>query len=125
MPGTYMRIGISRRAPRGQRGFKMYKGLAPGSWFNSVDAEDLRRRYMHQLSLLNPRKVLAELCELADGRVASLLCFERPPPDPAWCHRGLVSAWFKDELGIDVPELGHESLGCGWSHPKLHASLHR
>jgi hypothetical protein len=47
------------------------------------------------------------------------MCFEEPPPDPAWCHRGLVSAWFKDALGVDVPEFGHETLGNGWAHPKL------
>jgi hypothetical protein len=38
---------------------------------------------------------------------------------PQRCHRCLVSAWFKDMLGINVPELGQEHAGCGWSYPKL------
>jgi Protein of unknown function, DUF488 len=103
----------------------MYKPLAPGSWFSTVNAADFRRSYLDQLSQLNPQKVLAELQELADGRMPVLLCFEKPPPDPAWCHRGLVSGWFKDKLGIEVPELGHEGLGCGWQHPKLAAEWRR
>jgi len=37
----------------------------------------------------------------------------------------LVSAWLYDELGLEVPEFGHEALGFGWQHPKLHPSLMR
>jgi hypothetical protein len=39
-----------------------------------------------------------------------LACWEPPEAHTPWCHRGLVSAWFKDTLGIDVPELGQG--GC-------------
>ena len=46
-----------------------------------------------------------------------------PEPGPKWCHRGLVSAWLHDELGLEVFELGQEQCGCGWSHPKLHKGL--
>jgi hypothetical protein len=30
-----------------------------------------------------------------------------------------VSAWLSDTLGLEVVEVGHEQLGCGWRHPKL------
>jgi hypothetical protein len=63
--------------------------------------------------------VLRELAAVAEDMIPALLCFERPPPDPAWCHRGLVAGWLYDELGIEVREIGHEQLGGGWSHPKL------
>jgi hypothetical protein len=36
-----------------------------------------------------------------------------------------VAAWLKDELGLDVFELGFEQEGCGHRHPKLPRSLRR
>jgi hypothetical protein len=122
LPDGYLRIGISRSPARGQRGYRLYRPLAPGPWFCSVDADEFRRRYLAQLSELDSLAVLQELCALAEGKVPALLCFEKPPPDPAWCHRALVSAWLSDTLGLEVPEAGHEQLGCGWSHPKLPAN---
>ena len=124
LPDGFARIGISRRSPRGgQRGYRMYRALQPGPWFSSVDEDEYRLRYNAILKALDPRKVVAELQELAQGRIPVLLCFEFPPPDPNWCHRGLVSAWFIDTIGLAVPEWGHEGQGFGWSHPKLPARL--
>ena len=123
LPDTYARIGISRGTPRGQSGYRMYRALAPGSWYRSVDEGEYRSRYDTLLQLLDPRKVIADLEELAEGRSIALLCFERPPPDSHWCHRGLVSAWFADELGLAVPEFDHEAAGTGWLHPKLPPSM--
>jgi hypothetical protein len=91
LPDGYCRIGISRGTPRGQRSFK--------------------------LGQLDPTATLAELSALASGLKPALLCFERAPPDPSWCHRALVSAWFYDTIGISVFEFGHESDGAGWTHP--------
>lgn len=119
LPDHYMRIGISRGPPRGQRGYRLYRQLAPGPWFQSVKPEEFRRRYLAQLERLDPHQVLIELDELAGGKVPALLCFERPPPDPAWCHRGLVAGWLFDKVGLLVREIGHEHCGGGWSHPKL------
>jgi hypothetical protein len=119
LPDRYVRIGISRGPPRGQRGYRMYKRLAPGPWFRSVEPEEFRRRYLAQLERLDPHQVLSELAELADDKIPALLCFERPPPDPAWCHRGLVASWLFDKVGLEVREIGHEHRGGGWSHPKL------
>jgi hypothetical protein len=57
-----------------------------------------------------------------------LLCWEVPPvtaPQPIpqagltmigrsnWCHRRLVAVWFKQTLGIDVPELELPSRHLG------------
>ena len=123
LPDDYARIGISRGTPRGQRGYRMYPALRPGPWFSSVDEAEYRLRYQAILAALDPRKVAADLVELAEGRIPALLCFEGPPPDLRWCHRGLVSAWFADTIGLLVPEFGHEGGGTGWSHPKLPASM--
>ena len=123
-PGTrslaeYCRIGISRGTPRGQRDFRLYGKLAPGPWFNSVDPLEYRQRYFALLEQLDPATTLAELSALADGGIPALLCFERPPLDPSWCHRALVSAWLYDTVGISIFEFGHELAGAGWLHPKL------
>ena len=123
LPDGYCRIGISRGNPRGQHGFKLYRKLAPGPWFNSVDTLEYRRRYFAQLEKLDPVATVAELADLACNQQPALLCFERAPPDPSWCHRALVSAWLYDTLGILVLEYGHEADGAGWMHPKLPAVL--
>ena len=119
LPESYARIGISRGPPRGQRGYRLYGPLMPGPWFNSVTATEFRRLYMTQLDALDPQTVLHDLAALARGRIPALLCFEKPPPNQAWCHRGLVSAWFSDRLHLRVAEYGHEDAGWGWAHPKL------
>jgi hypothetical protein len=93
----------------------------PGPWFKSVTATEFRRLYLAQLSALDPQDMLRDLAALAGGRTPALLCFERPPPNEAWCHRGLVSAWLDETLGLRVVEYGHEQAGWGWTHPKLPA----
>ena len=47
-----------------------------------------------------------------------------PTTGDNWCHRGLVAAWLKDTLALDVFEVGQEAEGAGWAHPKL-TSLRR
>ncbi len=119
LPDGFARIGISRGPPRGQCGYRMYRPLAPGPWFKSVSADEYRACYMAQLNRLDPNAVLQDLAALAVDRVPALLCFENAPPDPGWCHRGFVSAWFHDMLGLKVVEFGHADRGAGWNHPKL------
>jgi hypothetical protein len=77
------------------------------------------------LDPLDPKKVVKDLLNLADGRIPALLCFEGSEPRRSWCHRSLVSAWLKDTLNLDVFEFGQEIYGCGWEHPKLDASLRK
>jgi hypothetical protein len=101
----------------------MYRKLAPGPWFASVPEGEYCRLYLAILGALKPHVVLAELQALAGSAVPALLCFEKPPPEPQWCHRGIVSAWFESTLGLNVPEFGHEQLGVGCSHPKTPSAL--
>lgn len=125
LPGTIQKIGISRGTPRGYpEGYRKMMELAPGPWFNSVSPEEYQRRFDAQLAALDPNQVLAKIETLAAGKDVALLCYEDPRKPADWCHRGLVSAWLHDKLGLDVPEYGMEGMGCGWRHPKLHPSQH-
>jgi hypothetical protein len=120
LPSDHVRIGISRGVPSKQTGFRRYPLLNPGPWFEScASPQEYTERYFDILNRLDPENVVYELEELAEGGTPTLLCWELPPPAPAWCHRGLVSAWLYDELGLEVVEYGHEQAGFGWQHPKL------
>lgn len=125
LPAGYRRIGISRGVPRGQKGFQRYNKLNPGPWFNSVDANRYKVLYYAEvLNALDPQRVVDELVAISDGEVPVLLCWENAKlPIKEWCHRGIVSAWLHDNLGLEVFEYGLESHGCGWEHPLLDASL--
>jgi hypothetical protein len=128
LPPGHFRVGISRGTPRGlPAGYRRYPRLAPGPWFKTEpDPLAWSRRYFDEiLAKLDPARVVGELVKMVPGQVTVLVCFEPPPPDPRWCHRAWVSAWLHDTLALEVPELGHETCGCGWSHPKLPAELRR
>jgi hypothetical protein len=101
----------------------MYRALAPGDWFRAVDEKAFVERYMAQLECLDADQVLHDLAQIANGDIPALLCFERSPPDTAWCHRSLVAGWLKDTAKLDIFELGAEQMGSGWSHPKLPKGL--
>lgn len=121
LPAGHKRIGISRYAPRGMKaGYRMLRELAPGDWFKTAWPDEYHRRYFAEiLGHLDPRNTLVKIWEMVDDEVPVLCCFE-PPNDPEkWCHRGYVSAWLDDTLGLKVTELGLEHEGWGWSHPKL------
>lgn len=106
------RVSIARFAPRGMGGFRIFRALAPGKWFNeppynsSYDA--YRKRYESEiLKPLDPQVVHDKLHELAFPHEPVLLCWEKDPvcnPDE-WCHRRIVADWFESELGIVVPEM--------------------
>ncbi|GMV18359.1 MAG: hypothetical protein AMXMBFR56_65830 [Polyangiaceae bacterium] len=100
------RISIARFAPRGTpAGFRIYKALAPGEWFNSVSPEEYRRRFFAQLAALDAAKVRADLEHMASPAEPVLLCWEKPPfTEKNWCHRRMVAEWFKEKLGIEVEE---------------------
>jgi len=120
-PEFYCRVGISRGTPRGQEGFRRYGPLAPGPWWRDIsdETEWVAAYESRVLGRLDPPRVVAELHAIAGNKVPVLMCWERPPPDPAPCHRALVSRWIFREIGIEIPELGHEGLGHGNNHPKL------
>ncbi|MBS0233798.1 MAG: hypothetical protein JSR99_09955 [Proteobacteria bacterium] len=119
-PARFCRIGISRGVPRGQTGFRRFPSLNPGRWFNSVTPEEYRHLYYEEvLSRLDPARVVTDLEAMAGEKIAALLCWEPPSPGAAWCHRGFVSEWLFDELGLEIFEVGREGCGCGHHHPKL------
>jgi hypothetical protein len=95
LPDGHARIGISRGTPRGMAaGYRMYRKLAPDSWFNSVGAEEYDRLYRTEiLDRLDSRIVAADLVAKAGGQIPVMLCFERPrswPVVPPSLSRGMA-----------------------------------
>jgi hypothetical protein len=103
----------SRRRPDGEGSH----GSAP--FRRHPKLEEYCHLYGEILKKLDPKRVYAELVALV-AEEPVLLCWEVPPftaPQPIpqagltmigrsnWCHRRIVAAWFKQTLGIDVPEL--------------------
>jgi hypothetical protein len=126
LPTGYAPIGISRGTPRNRGGYRRYTKLQPGSWFSTTGLEEFTRLYNEEiLGPLDPEAVVEDLLRLGGGQTPALLCWEPPEPSPKWCHRSLVSVWLWEELRLEVPELGQEHEGFGWSHPKLHPDVRR
>ena len=97
----------------------MHRRLQPGAGTLKLPNRVFTEHYIREvLQQLDARETVAELIELAAGKIPALLCFEHSRSD-AWCHRGIVSAWLQKTLGIDVPEFGLEQDRCGIDHPKL------
>ena len=104
------RISIARYAPRNTpAGFRVYKPLAPGPWFNKVEKPEYESLYFAQLASLSARKVVDDLCALAFDNEPVLLCWERKADifelKKTWCHRHMVGTWLRQQLNIDVEEL--------------------
>ena len=102
------RIGISVGTPRGiPKGYRFYRDLAPTRGMLKMGYRDYRKIYFSViLAKLNPKKVWADLHELAGESEPVLLCFERTLlTADNWCHRTMVADWFLHELGEKVPEV--------------------
>jgi hypothetical protein len=110
LPAGHTRIGISRGIPRRRAaGYRIYRKLAPGSWFHSVSDDEYTRRFQTEiLDRLDPHQVAAELVSLAGGGVPVMVCFERAG-DGQWCHRAMVADWLAEATGQPVPEVGFEA----------------
>lgn len=103
-------------------GYRVYKKLAPGPWFNSVGVEEYDHRYRTEiLGPLNPRTVADELAEMSAGRIPVLLCFETPTGG-SWCHRAMAAEWLAEALGHPVAEFGFEALPQH-QHPLMPSAL--
>ena len=119
---TYLghgRIAICRGTRRIPAGFKIYRPLVPGEWFNQVAYAEYYRRYRQQLDRLDPQRVRQELEALAAPHEAVLLCWERPPLHADnWCDRSIVARWFWETLGLEVKERYH-GKHRSWNWRKL------
>lgn len=101
------RISIARSAPRGMSGFRVYKKLAPGSWFKTATYEEYVRRYNAQLAALDPQQTWDHLVNIAGPHEPVLLCWEQTPLTAEnWCHRRMAARWFQEHLGHEVEEIG-------------------
>jgi len=95
-------VSIAGRAPVWFKG-RQYKKLAPKYWFFKRYKEDgdedfyVEKYYHEVLSKLNAQEIYNDL-----GKNSIIACWEYPNE---FCHRYLVSSWFKVELGIEVEEL--------------------
>ena len=118
--GDFCRIGISRGVPRRpERLPHVPASCSPVLARSSCPtASSPSATIAEVLERLDPHQTVDELMELAAGKIPALLCFEHAH-SPAWCHRGMVSAWLHLTLGLDVLEYGREQDGCGATHPKL------
>src|SRR4051812_15795919 len=105
------RIAISRGIPRNiPAGFRIYRALAPGTWFNqepyhSDEALYRQRYYDEVLKPLNAVQEYERLLALTGGHTPVLLCWEHLNKPGVWCHRRMAAEWFEAELKISVPEL--------------------
>lgn len=108
------RIGISRGSMRFQKGYKMMRSLAPGSWFKTVDYPEYIARFNAEiLADLDPARIVSHIEELSDGQPAVLLCYENPQKihvGELFCHRHLVAQWLEDSLSIEVKEYDFPDL---------------
>jgi hypothetical protein len=109
------RISIARWAPKTvPPGFKVYRALAPGDYFKSVDWDRYCELYAEQLSRLDPTRVWEDLHDLVAPHEPVLLCWERLVGGEQ-CHRRLVAEWFERTLGVIVPEVGQQGVPFTWS----------
>jgi hypothetical protein len=125
LPDDNLRVGISRGTPRRlPAGYRVYRALAPGPWFNSVGIEEYYHLYRTEiLGPLDPRLIADALLALGNGRVPVLLCYEQPDRGQ-WCHRAMAAEWLAEVLGATVPEFGYESLPQH-EHPLMPPQLRR
>jgi len=73
-------VSISRWAPRNApAGYKDYSKLAPGPWFNKVNAPEFCGFYGAQLMALDPQRTFDELVILAGRHEPVLMCWDVPP----------------------------------------------
>ena len=125
LPDDHLRVGISRGTPRRlPAGYRIYRALAPGPWFNNVGIKEYYKLYRTEiLGCLDPRVVADALLGLAAGHVPVLLCYEQPVPGQ-WCHRAMAAEWLAEALGAAVPEFGFEALPQH-EHPLMPPQLRR
>ena len=95
-------VSIAFKSPPSFKG-KHFKLLAPPKWLvrkykRKPNAEEFTKHYYTEvLDKLDPETIYKQL-----GENTILLCWESKTK---FCHRHIISKWFKDKLGIKVTEL--------------------
>lgn len=96
-----MAISIARYSPKWFNGPR-YTEVSPTGYMLSgaCTHEEYLRRYDEILRRLDPKKVIADVENIAKGRDVALCCYEKPGD---FCHRHLLSEWLRKN-GYDVKE---------------------
>ena len=84
--------------------------LAPYGLLKIDDLDVFTPLYRERLDRYGTRKIERVLRSLAAGADAAgvvLLCFEDIAE--SWCHRRVFAAWWQEQTGQNVPELGEGS----------------
>jgi Protein of unknown function, DUF488 len=100
-------IAVSRSVPKFLAGkVRRFEALAPDRrWHHLAKPAFCRAYFGYLLARLDAREVWNSLHEIADGHEPVLSCYERLQKEEEWCHRSMIAAWFKRELGEAVDEL--------------------
>ena len=96
-------VNIAVKKPNWFQGISYVK-LFPERGMLKLDEVEYTERYEAILSRLAPMQVYRDLDTMMRNYGASavaLVCWEKPDK---FCHRHLVSKWFKEKLGMDVKE---------------------
>jgi len=85
-----------------------FKLLAPPADIIKIENEELYTKlyYERVLNKLDPKVIYEEL-----GDNAVLLCYEKYDDcisNKTFCHRHIVAEWLKNNLGMEIKELGYE-----------------
>lgn len=106
LPDDLCPISIAGKAHVNFNGIE-YKKLAPKLSFWKIWEQTKDNNYYIEkfnelvLSKLNCQQTYNEILNLSNGKIPCLICYEKPDE---FCHRHIVSEWFKKELNINVEE---------------------
>lgn len=98
LPANIIPISICAKAPPWYTGLQ-YKKLAPKydffmRWKETHDNDYYIKCFKEQVTdKLDILQVVRELTDLSDGKDLCLICYEKPTD---FCHRHLVSKWFRE-----------------------------
>lgn len=97
--------------------------LTPRGWYFNAPPEEFGRRYLEQLDQVGPARLWEIFQGLSTGNDRLvMLCFERNVQSAADCHRRRFAAWWFEQTGEFVPELGgiHAAAQCCLTHTDAH-----
>ena len=94
-------ISIARYSPKWFYGPR-YTIVSPTAYMlsSACTHEEYLHKYVEILHRLDPKKVIADVESIAQGKDVALCCYEKPGD---FCHRHLLSEWLRKN-GYDVNE---------------------